>query len=315
MKIKDNNAFLKICFLLFISCISAYVYSFEMPRTLPLENDGVIYIIADVKKAKSIIDILPIRGLKNWQTVLVTETTHTAAAAFFNIDSGREYQVTASGNYPRLPAAIVLFFHWQWKSHRTGTENYWFSDRSRLSISIESNQVSMISWREHRVNPVSETNSTILPSTFINFGRGAPLSCWMKAPDILLNKMLENEEIPVMIPAEELFFSLYVTRDNKIEIKFMIRFESISLAQETAANLASRTAHRRNETDSVLSSLFFANPPVQNGIYVNLVSAPLTNEDALELIGVFRTGWRHIQLPDTQAIPRNERTPLAHMAK
>jgi hypothetical protein len=257
---------------------------------VPLDNNGFAYIFTNVKEARPILDILPVSQLKNWQANLILENTEMAAAALFSSESGRRFQVAGWGNYPSLRASIALFFNTTWKRQRSSAGTYWSSAAQKMSVVINSKQVFAVAWLNEHINPVPELRVK-MPEGFTQFIRGAALSCWMESPALILNQILLNEGIPINIPAEQLFLNLKPKGTNQYEVLFRLKFENAAQARTIAGVLALAGTFSADRK-SLMSSLFFANPPVLNGRNIDIRTALLSDKEITLLLQMFLLYWK-----------------------
>jgi hypothetical protein len=284
--------YLLLIFLL-ISCHTTPITSdtiFEKMEYVPLDNNGFAYIFTNVKEARPILDILPVPQLKNWQANLILENTEMAAAALFTSESGRRFQVAGWGNYPSLRARVALFFNTTWKKQRATSGTYWSSAAQKMSVVINPKQVFAVAWLNDHINPVPALGVK-MPEGFNQFMRGAALSCWMESPALILNQILLKEGIPVNLPAEQLFLNLNPKGANQYEVLFRLKFENAAQARTIAGVLALAGAFSANQK-SLMSSLFFANPPVLNGRNIDIRTALLSDKEITLLLKMFLLYWK-----------------------
>jgi hypothetical protein len=280
--------------LLLISCQSTPITSdtiFEKMEYVPLDDNGFAYIFTNVKEARPILDILPVQQLKNWQANLILENTEMAAAALFSKESGRRFQVAGWGNYPSFRASIALFFNTTWKRQRTAKGAYWSSAVQKLSVVINPKQVFAVAWHDTHINPVPVSPGVRMPEGFTQFMQGAALSCWMDSPALILNQILANEGIPVNLPAEQLFLNLNPKDGNQYEVLIRLRFFNAAQARTIAGVLALANVFSVNQK-SLMASLFFANPPVLNGRYIDIKTALLSEKEITLLLQMFLLYWK-----------------------
>jgi len=280
--------------ILFVSCQTAPIISdtiFEEMEYVPLDKNAFAYVFTNVKEARPILDILPVQQLKNWQAKLIMENTEMAAAALFLRESGRRFQVAGWGNYPSLRARVALFFNTSWKKQKSANGTYWYSALQKISVVINPKQVFAIAWHDTHMNPVPEAGGIRLPEGFPSFIHGAALSCWMESPAALLTQILANEGIPLNLPADQLFLNLYPKDENQYEVLLRLRFFNAAQARTIAAVLALANSFSA-ENKSVIASIFFANPPVLYGRYIDLKTALLSEKEITLLLQMFLVYWK-----------------------
>jgi len=295
MASKDNKS-IKYLFLVFllISCHTTPITSdtiFESMEYVPLDAGAFAYVFTNVKEARPILDIIPVQQLKNWQAKMILESTEMAAAGLYSKESNRHFQVAGWGNYPSLRARVAMFFNTTWKKQRSDTGVYWHSPLQKISVVVNAKQVFAIAWKDSHGNPVPASPGVKMPEGFARFMQGAALSCWMDSPNLLLNQILGNEGIPVNLPAEQLFLNLYPREGNQYEVLLRLRFENATQARTIAALLAMANTFSAN-SQSVIASIFFANPPIYNGRYIDILTAPLSEKEITLLLQMFLVYWK-----------------------
>jgi hypothetical protein len=289
---KSNNFWLIL--LLLISCRSAPITSdtiFEEMKYVPLDKDAFAYIFTDIKASRSIVDILPVPQLKSWQAKLVLENSDMAAAALFQSESGKHFQVVGWGRYPSLRASLALFFDVSWKKQRLTTGSYWYSAAQKMSVVVNPKQVFALAWHDSHSNPVTAVPGVRIPDGFTQFMHGAALSCWMESPGLLLNQILNNEGLSIGLPAEQLFLNLYPKDGNQYEALIRLRFENAAQARMIAGVMALANIFSPDQK-SILTSIFFANPPVLNGRSLDIKTAVLSEREIALLLQMFLLYWK-----------------------
>jgi len=281
-----------ILFLLFFSCQSApkiFEMDFDTAASVPLNNGASVYILADAKQARPIIDLLPIEELNNRQIRQMIDRTDFFAAAMFPVESGRRFQFVSWGDYPKSGANMSFGMNKNWKKQRSGAGySYWYS--GGLSIALNSRQAfAALSAGTVPAEPVTAGGGVEMPEGFGEFRRGAPFSCWLDDPSLIINRMLNNGGLPVSLPAEKLFIVLFPAAQGQYEAVIRLQFESASFARGMTAIFALAGSFVRNGSgnNTPLSMLLFANPPVQSGRNLDIKTAVLSEEEIVWLLGLF----------------------------
>lgn len=256
---------------------------------IPLDKDGFVYILADIKKMRPLFDLIPVKELKSWQAALVIDKTEIAVAALFSSDTGRFFQIVGFGSYPSFIANLGLFMHRNWK-YMFANKNYYYSNADRLSVRFSRGEIYVVCWRRTQVSPVPEEPGVKMPEGFNAFrhrsGESAPLSLWMENNDSMISRIFDNEGISVNIPIEKLFINLYHVENNTFKADLMLRINSLFSWRNFSINALPRRA------SSTLKTLFLANPPVQKGANIEFQSGPLSEEDVASLMRIFLRYWR-----------------------
>ena len=282
---------LLIIFVIFASCQSApkVTDAALIETTVPFYSGASVYILADLKQARTIIDLLPIEELNNRQTMQMLDRTDFLAAAMFPQESGRRFQIAALGNYPSSQANFAFTFNRDWQKKRSQTGgSFWYSRSNRLSIAINSRQAfAASSLNDEPCDPLISGAGVEIPEGFNEFRTGAPLSCWFEDPAPLINRILSSAGIPLQFPIQSLFISLLTAAQDEYEAIIRLQFENPSHARGVAAILNMASMLSAGDSGSIIGSIFFANPPVQNGNYVNIKTAILNEEEIVQLLGIF----------------------------
>jgi len=278
-------------FFLFISCQTVPKVPDVPEGTLPLAKGASVYVIANVKQARPIIELLPIEELNNKQTKQMLERTDNFSAALFPQTSANKMQIAANGNYPGL-SGLAFSFNKGWKKQRAETGgSYWYSAESGLSISMNSNQAFVVSSvNKAPVNPAANVRSGVtIPEGFYEFSRGYPVSCWLEDSAPLLEKIFNKAELPVRFPVQYIFANLYPASSdsqNQYEAFIRLQFENALQARGMAAIFTLAAGFLSND-DSILSSVLFANPAVLNGRNLDIKTKRLTENDITLLLELF----------------------------
>jgi hypothetical protein len=268
--------------LLLISCQTtpkAPRINLETADSLPFESGAFTYIFADAKRARPIIDLLPIEELKNKETKQMLDRTSFFAAALFPQNSGRRFQLAAQGNYPRSQAAFAMSLNKDWQKRRSGSGiEYWYSHANRVSVLLGANYAyAAASLTNEPLEPITPQPGVEIPKGFNEFRRGSPLSCWVANPLVLLNRMFAGLPVQSVV---NLFFNLSPTPEGQYEAIIRLQFENPSHARGMAVILSLASGFSSNP----LFSAFLHNPPVVNGSAIDIRSAPLSETEIKVLL-------------------------------
>jgi hypothetical protein len=291
-------SFLLVFSVLFLSCQTAPKVpdAALMETGVPLDAGADVYILADVKKVRPIIDLLPFEELNDSQTRQMLERTDFMAAALFPQESGRRFQLAAWGNYPSFQAGLAFTFSRQWKKRRSETgQNYWYSGANGLSISMDSKQAFVAaSSNDTPYYPVTPAPGVEPPEGFSEFRKNAegissPLACWMEDPAPLINRTLAGAGIPIQIPARKLLINLFPAAEGQYEATIRMQLENSIQARGIAAilSLAGNFVSGESGPGSILALILFSNPPIQNGSYIDIKTAVLSENDISGLFQMF----------------------------
>jgi len=250
-------------------------------KVLPLDEGASVYIIADVKHGRSIIDLLPLAELKDKQTARMIEKTDFLIAAMFPQESGRRFQAVTWGNYPSFRAKMAFGFNRNWKKQKSKEGAFWYSKANNLSLSLSSKQAFVVSSVSSvPVNPAPSAPGVEIPKELGDFNRGAPISCWLEDPAPMFDQMLSR--LPIRFPVQGLFLCLYSKGNNQYEAEIRLQFGNASQALGAAAILALASGLVDNSASSFFS-VFLINQPVTNGRNLD-IKTNLMNEKEISLL-------------------------------
>jgi hypothetical protein len=280
----------------FFSCATAPKTPDPLPGSgeayFPLPPGALVYVYADVKSSRPILDNMPIAGVDKKQSVRIFDMTRSVAAAVYPEETGTSIRAAAWGKFPVSQAGFAFTFDKNWKKIRPKTGSaYWHSDRNRLSLSLGSGQayIALAPWGNPG-SPFSDPPGTLIPDGFDEFRRGAALACWLEDPQVPINKFLNALELPLQVPAEQAFISLFPLEQD-YEALIRIRTPSVSQARALVSliNMARLFISDMAESDreAALGALLFANPPVQDGQNINLRTALMSEKDIALLFSAF----------------------------
>jgi len=269
-------------FILLVSCQSipkVPSINLETADSLPFENGAYTYVFADAKKARAIINLLPIEELNNKETRQLLDRTRFFAVALFPQGSGRRYQIAAQGNYPSSNAAIAMSANKNWQKRRSGSGGeYWYSPDSGVSVLIgASHAYAAASFSSDPFEPFTPPPGVEVPKGFNEFRKNSPLSCWIASPLVLLNKMFAGLPVQSVL---NLYFNLSPAPEGKYEAVIRLQFENTSHAKGMAVLITLASGF---STDPLLSA-FLTNPPVVNGTALDIRSTPLGEKEIKALL-------------------------------
>jgi hypothetical protein len=269
---------------------------------IPLEPGALAYLFIDTKGARPVLDLIPIRELGDRQVRQMLGRTKTAVAALYPAESGRHYQLVSWGSYPGS-VGMALSLSREWKKQRSpGGAVYWFFPGNRISLALNTKQAYVSSsLSENPCDPFTVSGPE-LPPDFNEFRRGALLSCWLEKPGNTLNRLLEAMELPLQIPAERVYVSLFPFAEKETPEKpaggshryeALLRIETAGASQARAlvTLISMAKIFASNAADdggpAVLAAVLFANPPVQDGSRLNIKTAPLSEKEIALLFSLF----------------------------
>jgi len=249
----------------------------ETTDSLPFENGANTYVFADAKKARSIIELLPIPELNNKEIMQMLDKTRFFAAALFQEKNGRRFQIAAQGNYPSN-AAIALSLNKEWQKRRGASGEYWHSPANGISVLMDTSYAYTAATNSSEpFEPFSPQPGVKVPKDFNEFRKDSPLSCWIANPAVLLSNLFVG--LPVQ-SISNLFFNLSPMPDEKYDVVIRLQFENPSHAKGMAVILSLAVGF----SSDPLISAFLSNPPTVNGNNIDIHCAPLSENDIKNIL-------------------------------
>jgi hypothetical protein len=304
LALKRSNLFLSFVLLLalvFASCASSPKASSSQSTDgapdfglLPL--GAQVYLWADVKQGRSLLDALSFQGLDGKDARNVLDKTGTAAAAFYPEQAAQRFFLAGWGSYPSTRAGISMAFSRDWKTAKSETgKNFWFSKGWGLGVAMGA-KLALATDKD----PFAP-GGAVSPERFEEFRKACVLAGWMPEPGESLNRFLQAMEIPIKIPAEEFFFGAVRTggttsgappgEDDKWELIFRISTPSPSQARAlvTLFTMARMFIGNASGGDGLMGALplLFANVPVQDGVDLSFRSGVMNTKEIALLFNSF----------------------------
>ena len=265
-----------------------YEEAFGEAQFVNLDQGASVYVLANAKQARPILDLLFKEEMNNKQVRNMIDKTDFFTAALFPEESGRRFQITSWGNYPSFRAGMGFSLSKSWKKKRSAEGSYWYSQSNRLSIEMSSKQAYIAALaNDTPVAPKAPAPGVEIPEGFNEFSRGSYLSFWLNEPAPMFSKVLSNAGLPIRFPVQRLFVSLSAETAGQYEAVMRLKFENASQARGMAAifNLAGNFAS--GGSGSIIASIFFANAPVQDGLFLDIKTAVLSENDLSLLFQMF----------------------------
>ena len=205
-----------ICYLLF-SCKSAP----KAPEgtllesgVVPLDKGAAAYALIDVARARPIMEGISYIPLNDKNIKQMLDRTQSAAVAVFSPSSKetRRFQLVSWGSYPASGASMAFGTNKAWKKQKSASLNivYWHSDKAQMSVAVGSSQAFvLVAMTKIPHDPIPSPEGIKIPDGFGGFAGDAVFSCWIPNPAPSLNQKLKGMGLPLEIPAEQLFISLF----------------------------------------------------------------------------------------------------------
>jgi hypothetical protein len=264
---------------------------------LPLEPGGRVYMLVDVPACRPVLDRLMVRYMDQNQSRELLSRTGTAAAAFYPRGHERRFQAAAWGNYPGFRGNLALAAGKDWKRRRSKTGGaYYYSAGEGLSVALTASRAFAAGAEPgDGADPFTEGPGTEIPEGFAGFRQGTALSLWLTDPAAPADRFFAALEIPLRLPAEQLFVGIFPHRgeDEAAEARYeaLVRIQAPAASQARALftlfNMLSAAPVESAEGTAVLADLLFANPPVLDGRNITLKTADMDAEGLALLFKIF----------------------------
>jgi hypothetical protein len=267
----------------------------------PLEPGARSYMVIDVQNARPILNQLSFINTNDEQFQQMLDQTRFAAAAVYQSEHLRGYRLAAWGSYPASRAKIALGASKGWKKQRSpiAGDDYWYSPEGGLSIALTAGRAFVAAAAGNvsdispyiPTDPFSAAPGTAIPEGFNEFRKGAVLACWIDNPGPAKKQKLMEMGIPLELPAEQLFVSLFPADEQRYEARLKIQVAGANQARGLAMVFALArgflSPSAASDSSATLGSILFANPPVQDGNALIITSAPLTAGEVSLLFTMF----------------------------
>jgi len=272
---------------------------------VPLDKGASAYVLIDVVKARPILEKISYIPTTDKNIKMMIDKTRSAVLAVFSPSSKetRRYQLVSWGSYPASGSSIAFGTNKDWKKQQSASLKlaYWHSDKAQMSVAVSPSQAYVLAaMTKDPYDPAPSSGGIKIPDGFGEFARGAVLSCWLSEPRSVFNQKLREMGIPLEIPAEQFFVSLFPADGQasasqpvsasqpryEAYIKIMVPGAAQARAVANVISFARAFLPPAQSDDSggaaALASILFANPVVQEENSLLLKTPPLgVNEIAL----------------------------------
>jgi len=170
--------------------------------------------LIDVARARPIMEGISYIPLNDKNMKQMLDRTRSAAVAVFtpSPEDDRRFQLVSWGNYPASGASMAFGTNKAWKKQKSASLNtvYWHSEKAQMSVAVGSSQAFvLVAMTKIPHDPIPSPEGIKIPDGFGEFARDAVFSCWIPNPAPSLNQKLKGMGLPLEIPAEQLFISLF----------------------------------------------------------------------------------------------------------
>ncbi|MDR0878121.1 MAG: hypothetical protein LBN21_08720 [Treponema sp.] len=271
---------------------------------IPLDSGAPVYVFADVENSRLVLENVLRQWIKGNQRDQILDRTGWAIAAIY--PEKRYIQAVAWGKYPAIQAGFAFTFDKNWKKKKSPSKHsYWYSERDGLSVSLNASQAYIAAAMQHNADsstdPFYTPPGTELPEGFFEFTRGAILTILLNEPAVPVNRLLKSMDMPIDIPAEKIFVSLFplpagveAAEDNNLyEVLFRIQTPTASQARALVTIISFAKpyimiAAPGGKVDfRTLAALLFANTPVQDGKNLTLRITSISEKEIALLLSLF----------------------------
>jgi hypothetical protein len=244
-----------------------------------LAPGAAAYVSMDVPRARPLLEFISLGGFSGKDAGEFLDKTNSAVVAAYPPGSGRSFMVAARGKYPNKRIDLSFAFNPLWKKRPSAMGGaYWRSDWYDLSVFLTSRRALVSDG-----DPLIPPSGIEVPPEFAALPGDALLAGWTDEGGAPINQFLALLEIPLQIPADRIFFSIYDVPEGEAgkEYEAFLRIETPSVNH--AKGLASLFS---------LTRIFMTGlPPVDEGDPLTLAAAlfanvPFQEEAAL----IIRTG-------------------------
>jgi len=271
-----------LVFLLFASCATSPRPGPEQADGSPdfslLPPDAAVYLWADVKQARPILNVISLNGLSGRDAGRVMDLSDTAMAAVYHEGASRRFFLVGRGKYPSLGAGMAMSFNRGWKKVKSETgHRYWYSKSNNLGAALGPRLAFATDGDPFNAGSLAKP----APPGFEEFRRTCVLSLWLGEPGLTLNNFIGNLGVPLQIPAEDLFIGVVPAQANRWVIVFRIRTPSESQARSLvslfsmARLLLQRVDGAATGAYQEVAALLFANPPEQENEFLTIRTGPV----------------------------------------
>jgi len=276
--------------------------------TIPLEPGGFAYVLIDVERARPIIGHLEFMGMdaSDRQFRQMLDSTRWAIAAVYmpreGEPEGTRIRLAAQGNFPSGRASMGMNFSRHWRGQRSATtgDRFWYSSAALMSMAISSREAHVsTSLRNEPVDPFYVGEGTEIPEGFNEFREGAIISTWLDSPGEFINDRLAEMHIPLEIPAEQLFMSIFQHEPQGGEQMYTAHLTIQMPGEAQAAGFATVLSFARllfappppaeggGDMAAALLSILFNNPTTAEGRNLHIRTGAMTAREVSELFGMF----------------------------
>ena len=262
---------------------------------VPLDRGASVYALVDVVNARPILEKISYIPATDKNVKMMIDKTRSAVLAVFTPSSTetRLFQLVSWGSYPASGSSLAFGANKDWKKQKSAFLDsvYWHSDKAQLSVAVTSSQAYvLVAMSKDPHDPIPLSGGIKIPDGFREFAGASVLSCWLSEPGLVMNQKLKTAGIPLEIPAEQFFVSLFPADGQTsalqpaYEAHIKIIVPSATQARAVATFLSIGRAFMppagSNEGGAqngaaALASILFANPVVQEGSSLLIKTPPL----------------------------------------
>jgi len=269
---------------------------------VPLDKGASVYVLIDVVNARPILERISFIPANDKNIKMMIDKTRSAVLAVFLPSSTetRRYQLVSWGSYPASGSSIAFGTNKNWKKQQSASLKmaYWHSDKAQMSVAVSPSRAYVLAaMTKDPRDPVPSSEGIKIPDGFGEFAKGAVLSCWLSEPRSVFNQKLREMGIPLEIPAEQFFVSMFPADGQKYEANIKITVPNAAQARAVVnvisfarAFIPSPQLDDNNSAQNsavALASILFSNPVTQEGNSLLIKTPPLGVNEISLLFSIF----------------------------
>ncbi|MDR3115960.1 MAG: hypothetical protein LBU25_10635 [Treponema sp.] len=274
--------------LLFASCATSPKRQ-VLPEAAPFAGfpeGALVYLYVDTVKARPILEAISLERIGGDKSTIAAalDKTTSVVAALYPQGASRRFLVAARGRYPTFQASLSFTFSAAWKKRRSETGvSYWHSPQRGISVLLSPEEAYISDGDPVLVRGLSSPQT---PEAFASFSEHAVLAGWLTEGAMPFNYLLSSLEIPLQIPAGQVFFRL---QPSEGYYQGMIRIEtpSVSQAKALVSLFSIARLFMANLDLQEWGAILFAYPPIQDGATVHIHTALLDAQEVALLFSRF----------------------------
>ncbi|MDR0599151.1 MAG: hypothetical protein LBG84_03590 [Treponema sp.] len=244
-----------------------------------------LYISAEVKKARPILEGLSLGGVSGAGLGDFLDMTSTLTAAVFR-EEGRaggrpRFYAAAAGKFPSARGGLFFGASRDWEKRvSAGGIGYWYSEKSGLAVFLGAKSAYLSHGDPFAPPPGAES-----PAALEELRKGAVLSGWLDNPAPAFKRIAAAFGIPLEIPARRLLFGVYPGKGEDYTAALTLETPSpiqaaalVRIFDLARRNIAGADFSSRPDLEALARALF-AGVPRQEGAALILKTGTVSGRD------------------------------------